>query len=72
MNLTAASEATPSFGWNPSGSFRQPGPGFKSEHLWRRDSPSTKRNPPFRAGRGSGGGQEGFRRGSERGFIDQV
>ena len=35
MNFTAASEATPSFGWNPSGSVRQPGPGFRSEHLWR-------------------------------------
>eukprot|EP00959_Pyramimonas_sp_CCMP1952_P227115 4748591-Pyramimonas_sp.AAC.1 len=25
MNFTAASEATPSFGWNPSRSVRQPG-----------------------------------------------
>ena len=47
MNFTAASEATPSFGWNPSGSVRQPGPGFRSEHLWRRDSPSTERKPPL-------------------------
>eukprot|EP00959_Pyramimonas_sp_CCMP1952_P372511 7800999-Pyramimonas_sp.AAC.1 len=31
MNFTAASEATPSFGWNPSGSARQPGPGFRDE-----------------------------------------
>eukprot|EP00976_Prorocentrum_cordatum_P036801 748741-Prorocentrum_minimum.AAC.1 len=28
MNFTAASEATPSFGWNPSRSVCQPSPGF--------------------------------------------
>eukprot|EP00976_Prorocentrum_cordatum_P096051 1190409-Prorocentrum_minimum.AAC.1 len=47
MNFAAASEATPSFGWNPSGSVRQPGPGFRSEHIRRHDSPSTERKPPL-------------------------
>eukprot|EP00959_Pyramimonas_sp_CCMP1952_P366994 7686630-Pyramimonas_sp.AAC.1 len=37
MNFIVASEATPSFGWIPSESVRQPGPGFRSEHLWRRN-----------------------------------
>eukprot|EP00976_Prorocentrum_cordatum_P017991 363380-Prorocentrum_minimum.AAC.1 len=45
----ATSEATSSFGPNPSGSVRQPGPSFRSEHLWRCDSPSTERKPPLQA-----------------------
>eukprot|EP00976_Prorocentrum_cordatum_P006619 132833-Prorocentrum_minimum.AAC.1 len=49
MNFTAASEATPSFGWNPSGIRRGSGGG--------QEGVSTG------SGGGSEGGQEGVRRG---------